>query len=277
SDFYPFGGERAVTSSSGNHYKFTGKERDTESNLDYFIARYYSSAQGRFLSPDEFTGGPVDAFSANDPLPPGPLPYADITNPQSFNKYSYAWNSPLRFVDPNGHDVVFANDSLEQRFNSICAESSTFCTAVAQLDSDSNILVKVVERGLRQNEEKSQADATVTFYGDGSTTVTIYIDTYRTPDSQIAHEVGHADDASKNREQFKQEGLKDKKQKGSSSRQAHDDRPFEKRANAFRDKVERERQNTRKQQKEWEKRRKQEERQRKKSEKERKKAEESAT
>jgi len=36
--------------------------RDSESNLDYFGARYYSSAQGRFLSPDEFTGGPVDAF-----------------------------------------------------------------------------------------------------------------------------------------------------------------------------------------------------------------------
>jgi len=36
----------------------------------------------------------VDAFSANDPLPPGPLPYADITNPQSLNKYT---SSPLVF------------------------------------------------------------------------------------------------------------------------------------------------------------------------------------
>jgi RHS repeat-associated protein len=51
SDFYPFGSERAVTSSSGNTYKFTGKEPDLESGLDNFGARY-NSAMGRFMSPD---------------------------------------------------------------------------------------------------------------------------------------------------------------------------------------------------------------------------------
>jgi RHS repeat-associated protein len=106
SDYYPFGGERVVASSSGNRYKFTGKERDSESTLDYFGARYYSSQQGRFLSPDEFTGGPVDAFSSSDPLPPGPLPYAQIVEPQSLNKYAYAYNNPLRFTDPDGHCPV---------------------------------------------------------------------------------------------------------------------------------------------------------------------------
>ncbi len=68
------------TGTTTTTHKFTGKERDAESGLDYFLARYYASAQGRFLSPDEFAGGPVDAFSSNDPVPPGPLPYADITN-----------------------------------------------------------------------------------------------------------------------------------------------------------------------------------------------------
>jgi len=34
------------------HLHFTGKERDTESGNDYFEARYYSSAMGRFMSPD---------------------------------------------------------------------------------------------------------------------------------------------------------------------------------------------------------------------------------
>jgi RHS repeat-associated protein len=33
--------------------RFTGKERDAETGLDYFGARYLSSAQGRFTSPDE--------------------------------------------------------------------------------------------------------------------------------------------------------------------------------------------------------------------------------
>ncbi|MGH9530767.1 MAG: RHS repeat-associated core domain-containing protein, partial [Terriglobales bacterium] len=104
SDYYPFGGERVITNSDPNPYKFTGKERDGESGLDYFIARHYSSNLGRFLQPDEFAGGPVDAFSSNDPLPESPLPYADITNPKSLNKYTYTYNNPLRYTDPNGHD-----------------------------------------------------------------------------------------------------------------------------------------------------------------------------
>jgi len=35
-----------------SRYRYTGKERDTESGNDYFGARYYSSAMGRFMSPD---------------------------------------------------------------------------------------------------------------------------------------------------------------------------------------------------------------------------------
>ena len=42
--------------------KFTSKERDNETGLDYFLARYYSSTQGRFTSPDEFKGGPDELF-----------------------------------------------------------------------------------------------------------------------------------------------------------------------------------------------------------------------
>jgi RHS repeat-associated protein len=71
--------------------------------LDYFLARYYSGAQGRFLSPDEFKGGPDDALSGRDITPPGPLPYADIGNPQSLNKYTYVLNNPLKYTDPDGH------------------------------------------------------------------------------------------------------------------------------------------------------------------------------
>jgi RHS repeat-associated protein len=86
--------------------QFTGKERDAETGLDYFLARYYSGAQGRFLSPDEFKGGPDDALTGRDIIPPGPLPYADIANPQTLNKYTYTINNPLRYVDPDGHGEV---------------------------------------------------------------------------------------------------------------------------------------------------------------------------
>jgi RHS repeat-associated protein len=63
---------------------FTGKERDTESGNDYFGARYYGSSMGRFLSPD--------------PLLDSGLP----DDPQTWNRYTYALNNPLRVVDPTG-------------------------------------------------------------------------------------------------------------------------------------------------------------------------------
>src|SRR5690348_11967740 len=62
----------------------TGKERDTESGLDYFGARYFSGAQGRFTSPD--------------PLLSSGRPW----EPQSWNRYAYTLNNPLRYTDPLG-------------------------------------------------------------------------------------------------------------------------------------------------------------------------------
>jgi RHS repeat-associated protein len=45
-------GACSLSVASGNHYKFTGKERDSESGLDMFGARYYGSSLGRFMTPD---------------------------------------------------------------------------------------------------------------------------------------------------------------------------------------------------------------------------------
>jgi len=52
SDFYPLAAKINYVNSCPQNYKFTGRERDTETQLDYFGARYYSSSYGRFLSPD---------------------------------------------------------------------------------------------------------------------------------------------------------------------------------------------------------------------------------
>ena len=71
-------------------YRFTGKERDAEIALDYFGARYFSGTRGKFVSLD---------WSVK----PQPIPYADVSDPQTLNLYSYVRNNPLRIADPDGH------------------------------------------------------------------------------------------------------------------------------------------------------------------------------
>ncbi len=69
---------------------FTGKERDWESNLDNFEARYYSSQIGRFMTAD---------WSAI----PAPVPYANFSNPQTLNLYAIVSDNPETFADLDGH------------------------------------------------------------------------------------------------------------------------------------------------------------------------------
>ncbi len=113
-DYLPFGEEQASSichrNASGAGYvggnnprqKFGSKERDAETGLDFFEARYFSSIQGRFTSPDEFTGGPVELFTLTASA--NPTFYSDLTHPQSLNKYQYCYNNPLRYIDSDGHE-----------------------------------------------------------------------------------------------------------------------------------------------------------------------------
>ncbi|MDA0207571.1 MAG: RHS repeat-associated core domain-containing protein [Acidobacteria bacterium] len=101
-DFFPFGEEipdsygrrGSVTGygdSGGFDQLFTAKERDDESGLDYFLARYYSGVLGRFTSADPL----LSSGRAGDP--------------QSWNRFAYARNNPLRYVDPTGLDYYDQN------------------------------------------------------------------------------------------------------------------------------------------------------------------------
>jgi len=90
--YLPYG-QQLETATGTNHYKFTGKERDGESGLDYFGARYYGSTMGRWMTPD---------WSAA----PTPVPYADFNDPQTLNLYGYVGNRPITNVDADGHQVA---------------------------------------------------------------------------------------------------------------------------------------------------------------------------
>jgi RHS repeat-associated protein len=92
-DFSAFGDETAATGqrTTALGYKaenirqdYTGYQKDDESGLEYAQARYYNSAHGRFTSIDPLTAS------------------ANMKDPQTFNRYSYALNSPYKFTDPLG-------------------------------------------------------------------------------------------------------------------------------------------------------------------------------
>ncbi len=127
SDFYPFGGERPVYSAEGNKFKFTGKERDSESGLDNFGKRYFGSAMGRFMTPD--------------PLLNSGQPW----NPQSWNRYAYTENNPLRYTDPLGL-YKFGN----------CSGTDEQCKADQQRFRDSIAKAKEALKGLDPNSKEAK-------------------------------------------------------------------------------------------------------------------------
>jgi RHS repeat-associated protein len=114
-DFYPFGGERTITNNCPQNYKFQGKERDAETGNDDFGARYYSSSFGRWLSPD---------WSSI----PAPVPYADLTNPQTLNLYAMVRDNPETFADLDGHFGSWAQASaVINTLNKACGPTLLSC------------------------------------------------------------------------------------------------------------------------------------------------------
>ncbi len=87
-DYKPFGEEKAVTGTVENDKMFVGKEKDKETGLYYFGARYLKDKIGRFTSVD-----------------PVGIRESDLLNPQKLNRYAYALNNPYRYVDPDGREV----------------------------------------------------------------------------------------------------------------------------------------------------------------------------
>jgi RHS repeat-associated protein len=74
--------------------RYTGKERDTESGLDYFGRRHYASTMARWMTPDRVNVTEDRLLSPTNTL----------------NKYVYGGNNPLKYVDPDGEDITVFYD-----------------------------------------------------------------------------------------------------------------------------------------------------------------------
>jgi RHS repeat-associated protein len=114
-DYLPFGeelmagiGGRNVAMgygvNDGLRQGFTGKERDNETGLDYFLARYYSNSHGRF------TG--VDPFEIN--FTNKETQQMFFVDPQRWDKYSYVSNNPLSLIDPDGQQQQDYKENFRQ-------------------------------------------------------------------------------------------------------------------------------------------------------------------
>jgi|GEM_PF-2848689 len=89
SDFYPYGKILREYVSVPEKYLFTSKQRDEETELDYFGARYYDSGLGKFLSPDKYQ-----------------VKYPSLTS------YTYVAGNPIHFIDPSGDSITATQEGF---------------------------------------------------------------------------------------------------------------------------------------------------------------------
>lgn len=92
-EYDPFGVVRSETGTANSDFGYAGEQKDPETGLINLRARYYDPALGRFMSRDVYTGRP--GF------------------PQSFNRYAYALNNPMRGLDPSGYTTYCPEDMYE--------------------------------------------------------------------------------------------------------------------------------------------------------------------
>ncbi|MBP8600443.1 MAG: RHS repeat-associated core domain-containing protein [Candidatus Saccharicenans sp.] len=104
----PYGGIQKIWENSYSPaMKFSGKERDSESNLDYFGARYYGNYYYRWLSPD-----PVINRDAA------------LSNPQLWNLYAFCHNNPVTYWDPDGSKDLPFNPAKDRAITRIAGTAT---------------------------------------------------------------------------------------------------------------------------------------------------------
>jgi len=164
--YYPFGTYVTLPTDTSLEQRFTGKERDTESGNDYFPKRYYSSAMGRWMSPDPIPWlgwqHPPEGSSEEEEEESHKKFEEWISDPQNFNMYAYVNNNPLNKTDPTGMAGCQAGD---KKFSS--------CTITITYDpktSHGTLTVTGINKG--DKEATTLLTASVVVGGDGHVTPT---------------------------------------------------------------------------------------------------------
>ena len=120
----------------GVRQDYTGYLKDEESGLEFAEARYYNPVHGRFTSVDPLTAS------------------ATVRNPQTFNRYAYALNSPYKFTDPLG----LVPTSLDTRFggdSGFCSASNASCKEGEDITTES---IQAYQKKQQEKEKKRQEE-----------------------------------------------------------------------------------------------------------------------
>jgi RHS repeat-associated protein len=184
----------------GVRQKFTQKERDNESGLDYFGARYYSSSYARFCSPDKWGTS-----------------LSHLVDPQRLNRYAYVRDNPNKYDDPDGNDLklksgmkksdqdriikdavrLYRKQSGREAIESMKKSDISYVVGNGKLPSQMNLLTNTVKEKYGSTDRVNfkgtpdpNAPGKITDIDRKSGEVTITFDFQKRDDAQRAYENG---------------------------------------------------------------------------------------
>lgn len=124
---------QVLTGGAQSKYQYTGQQKDQETPLNYYNARYYDPQIQHFTQPDDI--------------------YPNMYNPQTLNRYAYTQNNPLRYTDPSGHCIedfcimesILLGTFIMANINYFVAIGHQMVSSIQQNHSFTNIAANIID------------------------------------------------------------------------------------------------------------------------------------